>query len=108
MLIDSTQTEMINFKRNEIMCLPLYRLFPPATAIPAMSAIDNIFKNGLPIYHAYSIGDHSFICLLEKIDNNTVAIHEVFDDPDNRQRLKKFLWTASGNFRREPYRKDVG
>lgn len=108
MLIDSTQTEMINFNRDEIMCLPIYRFFPPATAIPAMAAIDTVFKTGLPLWHGYSLGDHSFIVLLEKIDRDIVAIHEVFDDPDHREPLKKFLLVASGNFHRELYRKDVG
>lgn len=106
MLIDSSQTKMLNFNRDDIMCLPLYRFFPAATAIPAMAAIDKVFKTGLTVWHAYSLAEHAFLCLLEKIDNGVVAIHEVLDDPDDRPDLKKFLLAASGNFHRDLYRKN--
>lgn len=107
-MIDSSQAEMLNFNRADIMCLPLYRFFPPATATVAMVAIDKVFKTGLPMWFAYSLVEHSFICLIEKIDKNTAAIHEILDNPDDRLRLKNFLLAASGNFHRTLFRKDVG
>jgi len=106
MLIDSNQTDMLNFNRDDIMCLPLYRFFPPATAVPAMAAIDKVFKTGLPLWHSYSLAEYSFICLIEKINKDTVVMHEILDNIDDRPMLKKFLLVASGNFHRKLYRKD--
>ena len=107
-LIQSTQQEMLNFNRDEIMGFPLIEFLPPCEAVPAMRAIDMAFESGQPVCFSYSFRDLAFICLLERLDESVVAVHEVFDIPAERPRLKKLLWAACGNFYRSLYNKETG
>ena len=73
-----------------------------------MAAILTVFETGLPLWHAYSFRDHAFFWLIDKLDDDTVVIHEVFDDPGARCKLKRFLLVAAGNFNKQYHDKDVG
>jgi len=92
---------MLNFNPDDILCTPLYRFLPPAEAVSIMAAILAVFKTGLPLWHSYSFRDHSFFWLINKMGDDITAVHEVFDDPDNRCGLKKFLLVAAGNFNKQ-------
>jgi len=99
-LVHTTQTEMLNFNRNEIIGFPLLEYLPPCEAIPTMRAIDKAFTSYEPVYHSYSYRDLSFLLLIDRVDDSAVAVHEVFDNPHDRPRLKKLLWIASGNLKK--------
>lgn len=97
-LIHSTQKEMLNFNKDAIIGFPLVEFLPPSEAYPAMRAIDQAFSTRLPICHCYSFRDLAFMLLIDQVEDDVVAVHEIFDNPADRPRLKKFLWAASGNF----------
>ena len=90
------------------MGFPLIEFLPTSEAVPAMKAIDKAFDTDVPVCHTYSYRGLSFFWLIDRVDDLSVAVHEVFDVPKERARLKKFLLTASGNFYRTLYNKETG
>ena len=95
---DTTQDTMLNFDKNKILGLSLSAFLPPAESGSALAAIKSVFDTGIPLYHSYSFCDYAFLWLVDKLNNDIVAVHEVFDDPNCRYKLKKFLWVASGQY----------
>lgn len=107
-MFKSSQKIGINFRPDEILGIPLYKVLPKQAAAAVMAKIDLAFKTGLPLWYDYALKGHSFLCLVERVDKKTVIVHEVMDDLEDRARIEKFLLVASGNFHRQLYRKDVG
>lgn len=103
----TSQTKMVAFDKDEIMGKSILEFFPPAESISTQQAIRRAFING-HAWHSYSVGDYAFLWLISKIDDMMVAVHEVFDNPADRSRRKRFLLAASGNFYKRYYKEDVG
>jgi len=99
---------MINFDRADLVGVPLYKAMPKKAATAVMDKIDAAFKTGLPLWYDYTLKGQSFLCLVERIDKDTVIVHEAMDDLEDRARIEKFLLVASGNFHRQLMNKDVG
>ncbi len=107
-LVHSTQEKMICFNRNKIIGMPYDYFMPPSLSEPVIRAIRQAFETGLPVWHSYSLGDHAFLWLIDRIQQDIVAIHEVHDNPTERDRLKRFLWAAAGSFHMSLGKKDAG
>jgi len=103
----SSQETMDAFDKETIMGKSILEFLPPGESVSAAQAIRRAFENG-HTWHSYSVGDYAFLCLVSKIDDILVAIHEVYDNPDDRSRRKRFLLAASGNFYKRYYSEDVG
>ena len=95
------------FNKDEIMGKSILEFLPPAESISAAQTIRRVFENG-HAWHSYSVGDFAFLCLVSKIDDKMIAVHEVYDNPADRSRRKRFLLAASGNFYKRYYKEDVG
>ena len=106
--VNTTQLKMISYDVQDVIGQHIQKLITPAEFSTIASKIDRVFFTGEPLYHIYNVKGWSFLVLLNKIDNDTIAAHEVIDDPYQRPRLKRFLWAASGNFYKRYYKENVG
>lgn len=103
----TSQSKMDAYDKAMIMNRSILEFMPPGESISTAQAIRRAFENG-HTWHSYSIGDFAFLWLISKIDDMMVAVHEVYDNPSDRSRRKRFLLAASGNFYKRYYREDVG
>jgi hypothetical protein len=103
----SRQESMDAFDKSSIMGKSILEFMPPGESVSTAQAIRRAFENG-HTWHSYSVGDFAFLWLIQKIDNSMVAVHEVYDNPADRSKRKRFLLAASGNFYKRYFREDAG
>ena len=99
--VQTTQLKPTTYPLEQTLGRHLRRFMPSHTWWKMKQAIDNVLRTGIPEWIVYDIKNRYFLALIDRIDDNKIAVHEVFDDPENRDMLKKKLWVASGNFHRQ-------
>ena len=99
--LNTTQLKMINWDLEKILNRNIKHFYPPAEYVTAKQAMDRAFKTDSPVWSTHCVGGTSYLWLIKKISKTTVAVPEVFDDPENRQRLKEKLWAAAGNWQKQ-------
>lgn len=58
-----------------------------------------VLQHNIPTFVQYSLGGREFISMIDRVDDDHVVLHEKFDDPGNRDLIKKQLMVAAGNFK---------
>ena len=94
------------FDKELILGKSLLEFLPPGESISTAQAIRRAFNGHT--WHSYSVGDFAFLWLISRLDDKTVSVHEVYDNPSDRSRRKRFLLAASGNFYKRYYKDEVG
>jgi len=98
-LVDTSQRIMLSYPRNQMVGYSLQNVFLPSEWRVFKIKIDKVFATKIPAWATYSLKDFNFLSLLDRTGDK-VVVHEVFDDPEDRDNIKKKLLVAAGNYKK--------